>query len=255
MARIRLVHWEASAAEERAAVLRSFGHEVDAGPVTGGTIRALPLSGADAFVFDLTRLPSQGRDAAVIVRRSKVSRGVPIVFAGGAPAKVRRVRETLPDAVFAAWEEIEDALIRAIASPPPDPVVPSSGLAAYASTPLPQKLGIREGSVVCLVDAPEDFELEELPTGAVVRRAGRGRRDLTIVFVRTPRGAERRWDRLAADPKVDDVWIVWAKKTSPHYNGVTQAGVREPGMARGFVDFKVAAFDETWSGLRFKRRR
>jgi hypothetical protein len=39
------------------------------------------------------------------------------------------------------------------------------------------------------------------------------------------------------------------------YSGVTQANVREPGMARGFVDFKVCAIDETWTALRFKRRR
>jgi hypothetical protein len=55
--------------------------------------------------------------------------------------------------------------------------------------------------------------------------------------------------------KIDDVWIVWAKKASPLYSGMTQADVRGPGMARGFVDFKVCAIDETWSGLRFKRRR
>lgn len=58
-----------------------------------------------------------------------------------------------------------------------------------------------------------------------------------------------------ADGDVDDVWIVWAKKASPLYSGVTQANVRERGMARGFVDFKVAAIDETWSALRLKRRR
>ena len=52
----------------------------------------------------------------------------------------------------------------------------------------------------------------------------------------------------------EDVWIVWAKKASPLYAGVTQANVWGPGMARGFVDFKVAAIDEIWSALRFKRR-
>ncbi len=122
-----------------------------------------------------------------------------------------------------------------------------------ASTPLPKKLGIKEGSVVCLVGAPEGFELEGLPAGAVVRR--RGSRDLTMVWVRSAAEAERVWDRLAVDEKVDDVWVVWAKKASPLYSGVTQANVREPGMARGFVDFKVCAIDENWTGLRFKRRR
>ena len=76
-----------------------------------------------------------------------------------------------------------------------------------------------------------------------------------MVWVRSPAEAERVWDRLAADEKIDDVWVVWAKKSSPHYSGVTQANVRGPGMACGFVDFKVCAIDETWTALRFKRRR
>ncbi|MBA3718290.1 MAG: hypothetical protein H0W87_08705, partial [Actinobacteria bacterium] len=76
MARIRLVHWHPGEGKERAADLRSLGHEVDASPVTSGTIRDLPRSRADAFVVDLTRLPSQGRDVGVSLRRSKTSRHV-----------------------------------------------------------------------------------------------------------------------------------------------------------------------------------
>jgi hypothetical protein len=253
MARVRLVSWNEDDAAARSALLRSLGHEVDADDVTSGTIRELPRSGAQAFVIDLDRLPSQGRDVGVTLRRAKATRHVPIVFAGGAPDKVARVRETLPDAVFAEWDGIGEALERGLASPLSDPVVPDSNLAGYSSSPLPRKLGIKEGSVVCLVGAPGGFDLGELPQGATARR--RGARDLTMVWVRSSVEAERVWDRLAADAKVDDVWVVWAKKASPLYSGVTQANIREPGMARGFVDFKVCAIDETWSALRFKRRR
>jgi hypothetical protein len=248
-----LIAWKGEEAAERAAFLASLGHEVDAREVTGVTIRDLPRAQADAFVIDLSRLPSQGRDVGIAIRRAKASRSTPIVFAGGAAEKAERVREILPDTVFATWDEIAEALARAISSPPSDPVVPDSNLAGYSSTPLPKKLGIKEGSIVCLLGAPDGFELGELPEGATLRK--RGARDLTMVFVRSPREAERTWDRLAADTKVDDVWMVWAKKASPFYSGVTQANVRGPGMARGFVDFKVASIDETWSGLRFKRRR
>jgi hypothetical protein len=251
MARVRLVSWKEDDARERAALLCSLGHEVDAGEVTSGTIRELPRAAADAFVIDLDRLPSQGRDVGVALRRAKASRAVPIVFAGGAPEKVERVRELLPDAVYTSWEKIAAAVDGARA--PGEPIVPSSNLAGYSTTPLPKKLGLKEGSVVCLVGAPEGFELVDLPDDVTVRQ--RGARDLTMVWVRSPAEAERVWDRLAADDKVDDVWIVWAKKASPLYAGVTQASVREPGMACGFVDFKVCAIDEDWTGLRFKRRR
>jgi hypothetical protein len=129
--------------------------------------------------------------------------------------------------------------------------------AGYSNTPLTKKLGIREGSVVALVGAPEGFDrvLGSLPAGARLRPSGRGRRDLTLAFAGGVRELERRWDRLAADRAVDDVWIVWAKKASPLHAGVTENLVRDTGLDRGFVDFKVAAIDETWSGLRFKRRR
>ena len=50
------------------------------------------------------------------------------------------------------------------------------------------------------------------------------------------------------------LWIVWAKKTSPLFAGVTENDVRDAALAVGMVDFKVCAVDEDWSGLRFNLR-
>jgi hypothetical protein len=247
--RIRFVHWNQAEAEERAERLRALGYDVDASPAPMPFRRF--AEGFDAVVVDLGRLPSQGRDVGVAVRIAKPTRRLPLVFVGGAEDKAARVRETLPDAVFTSWERVGDALRRA--RPPTDPVVPASALAGYSSTPLPKKLGIGDGTVVALVGAPEGFEAL-LGVGAAVRRGNRGRRDLTIAFATDP-DVGARWQSLAASPQVDDVWIVWAKKGSPRHAGVTQALVRREGLARGFVDFKVCAVDDTWSGLRFKRRR
>ena len=46
----------------------------------------------------------------------------------------------------------------------------------HSGTPLHRKLGIKEGSAVALLDAPEDFPglLEPLPGGVELRRAARG---------------------------------------------------------------------------------
>ncbi len=250
MEKLRLVHWNQAEAEERAWRLRELGYDVEAGPPLPPLRRF--AEGMRAVVIDLSRLPSQGRDVGVAVRVAKSTRSVPIVFVGGLPEKIERVRQTLPDATFTSWAQIGPTLRRV--RPPRNPVVPSSGLAAYSSTPLPRKLGVREGAVVSLVSAPEGFE-RLLGEGAVLRRGNRGWRELTIVFAHKPGEITRLWDRLATDANVDDVWIVWAKKSSPAYAGITQAVVRELGLARGFVDFKVCAVDETWSGLRFKRRR
>jgi hypothetical protein len=116
----------------------------------------------------------------------------------------------------------------------------------------PRKLGIKEGTVVALVGAPEGFE-SMLGSEAKMRKGNRGKRDLTIVFAHDA-NVDALWDSLARNALVDDVWVMWAKKSSPIHAGVTQVLVRDPGMARGFVDFKVCAVDDTWSGLRFKRR-
>jgi hypothetical protein len=66
---------------------------------------------------------------------------------------------------------------------------------------------------------------------------------------------EQAWEALARNALVDDVWLVWAKRSSGSHAGLTQSVVRNAGLERGFVDFKVCAIDETWTGLRFKRRR
>jgi len=51
------------------------------------------------------------------------------------------------------------------------------------------------------------------------------------------------------------LWIAWQKKASGVVTDLTQQGVRDKGLDSGLVDYKIAAIDETWSGLRFARRR
>jgi hypothetical protein len=51
------------------------------------------------------------------------------------------------------------------------------------------------------------------------------------------------------------LWIIWPKQGSALEGDLTQAAVRERGLAAGMVDYKICAVDETWSGLLFTRRR
>jgi hypothetical protein len=57
----------------------------------------------------------------------------------------------------------------------------------------------------------------------------------------------------AAIAPVGTLWICWPKKASGVESDLDQAFVRRDAMDRGLVDFKVAAIDATWSGLRFSR--
>jgi hypothetical protein len=51
------------------------------------------------------------------------------------------------------------------------------------------------------------------------------------------------------------LWILWPKKASGVRSDVDERAVRAFGLARGLVDYKIAAIDATWSGLCFARRR
>jgi hypothetical protein len=132
-----------------------------------------------------------------------------------------------------------------------------SALAGYAGTPLPKKLGIKKGSKVALVNAPEGFEktLGQLPAGVSLRRRAGSGNDLTIWFTRSRTDLERRIERLGAQVGEDGLWVVWPKKASGEKTDLTQAEVRRIGLASGLVDYKVCSVDETWTGLRFTRRR
>jgi hypothetical protein len=128
-------------------------------------------------------------------------------------------------------------------------------MVGYSGTPLPRKLGIKEGSVTALLGAPDGFEatLGPLPDGARLRRDGRGHPDLVVAFGRSRAELARRWD--SAERLGAPIWIAWPKKASGVATDLDENAVRDHGLARGWVDHKVAAIDETWSGLRFARRK
>jgi CheY-like chemotaxis protein len=257
MHRIRLIHWDAAAAEERGDVLRSAGYEVVHEPLTPAGLRALPADPPNAIVIDLCRAPSQGRDMALALRKHKATRNVPLVFVGGDPKKLARITELLPDAAYTTWGAIEAVLDSAIAHPPEDPVVPQSTFDAYAGTPLPKKLGIKANSVVTLLGAPEGFEdtLGELPAGAVLRRKDPDPRGVNLWFVRSRQELEEQIEGMGALAKGGGLWIAWPKKASGVTSDLSQTVVRRTGLDSGLVDFKICSIDATWSGLRFSQRK
>lgn len=182
---------------------------------------------------------------------------MPLVFLDGDPEKVDRIRTLLPDAIYTSWTRVRSALKQALARPVSDPVRPTSVLAGYSGTPLPKKLGVKEGHVVRLMDAPIDFErtLGALPAGAILQRDGRAAFDLEIWFVRSKKALEGRMSRIASGVADRKLWIVWPKKTSSLASDLGEADVRKTGLAAGLVDYKVCAVDATWSGLLFTRHK
>jgi hypothetical protein len=256
---VQLIHWKPAEAAERVEALKSAGYEVVLEPFEGPpTLRRLRSSPPDALVIDLDRAPSQGRDVAFLLRQSKATRGLPLVFAGGEPEKVARIEEALPDAVFTPWSRIRSGVKRAIAKPPAAPIVPESALAGYSGTPLPKKLGIKPDTVVALLGAPEDFEelLRPLPENVQFRSRAQGRANVILLFARSKAEMARRFP-AASRCLVEGggLWIAWPKKVSGVATDLSQAAVRSFGLDADFVDYKICAIDETWSGLLFARRK
>jgi len=225
---------------------------VDAGRLLK-TLRGDP---PEALVVDLSRSPAQGRDLAVAVRIHGATRRIPILFVDGAPEKVSRVKEVLPDALFTSWDDLPEALEVALRSPPGELVIPESALAGYSGTPLPKKLGIKAGAQVLVVDGPEDLPrtLGALPEGArLVGRYGPNV-ELILWFVRSRKALEGGIGTWAPRVGTGGMWIIWPKKSSGVLSDLKQGIVRKVGLDTGLVDYKIAAIDETWSGLKFAMR-
>ena len=130
--------------------------------------------------------------------------------------------------------------------------------AGYSGTPLPKKLGIKPGFRCVFPGAPGDFPetLGELPDDVtVLARPGKDL-DCVVLFTRSRSELERRFSNLAKRlTPAGMLWVAWPKKASGVPTDVTDSVVRSHGLAQGLVDNKVCAIDETWSGLRFMRRR
>jgi CheY-like chemotaxis protein len=259
MSRIILIHWNEDEGRQRARTLRDAGYRVDRHAERGSpALRPVRQRPPDAFVIDLTRLPAEGCAVAEWLRQQKTLRHVPLVLVGAPGEKEARFRKRLPDATFTPWSRIRSALKRALRTPVTDPVVPPDAMAGYSGTPLPRKLGIKPGSRVALLGAPEDFDrtLGSLPEGATLRRNARGEADLALLFARSRTELVKRFPAATRVVAAGgSLWILWPKKASGVRTDLTQNDVRGHGLQSGWVDYKIAAVDATWSGLRFARRK
>jgi len=253
---VRLIHWKPAEVLDEVENLRSAGYEVAHEVLSPSSFQEMREKAPDAVVIDLSRIPSQGRDVGLGIRKYKDTRHVPLVFVEGNPDKVKRVQELLPDAVYTTWDRILDGLKQAIAHPPEVPVVPASTMAGYLGAPLHKKLGIKPNMVVYLIDAPEGFEksIPELPEGVSFVRNAPKQNDLAIWFIKSQKELKGRINQVKLQIGKGGLWIAWPKKASGVTSDLSQAVVRKRGLASGLVDYKVCSIDKTWSGLKFALR-
>lgn len=131
-------------------------------------------------------------------------------------------------------------------------------MAGYSGTPLVRKLGIKDEHLVLLDRAPDGFEVGAT-AARVVRRLPASGLDVSLTFHTRLADLETRlpalFERTVA---AGAVWTCWPKKAAQRQQGIVSdlddGVVRELGLRLGWVDVKVAAIDDTWSGLKFVRR-
>ncbi|MBV8546809.1 MAG: DUF3052 family protein [Acidobacteria bacterium] len=131
-------------------------------------------------------------------------------------------------------------------------------MAGYSGTPLSKKLGINAGSKVFADGAPSDYAslLAPLPDGVTFVKKLTASVDVVHLFTKSASELDtklRHW-RTAIRPDAV-IWISWPKKASKVATDITEDVIREIALPMGFVDVKVCAVDDTWSGLKLVIRK
>jgi hypothetical protein len=130
-------------------------------------------------------------------------------------------------------------------------------MAGYSKRSLVDKLGIKPGASVLILEAPNGYAktLGPLPKDVTVAKAPKPGLDFIHLFVTKRAELERRFGALQkALAHAGMLWVSWPKKAAGVPTDVTEDVVREVALAKGLVDVKVCAVDDTWSGLKLVRR-
>ncbi len=131
-------------------------------------------------------------------------------------------------------------------------------MAGYSGTPLVKKLGIRDQARVVALQAPQNYSdlLGDLPAGAKITARSTDGVQFVHLFVTRRKDLESRLVRLRRQlDQAGTLWVSWPKKSCGVSTDVTEDVIRDVALPLGFVDIKVCAVDEIWSGLKLVIRR
>src|SRR6185295_12659823 len=130
-------------------------------------------------------------------------------------------------------------------------------MVGYSGTPLAKKLGLKAGTNLALAGAPEDYAslLEPMPARVRVSARISGATDIVHVFTTKRKELESILKGCRSKLKPDAmIWVSWPKKSAKVPTELTEDIIRELALPLGFVDVKVCAVTEVWSGLKLVLR-
>lgn len=131
-------------------------------------------------------------------------------------------------------------------------------MAGYSGTPLAKKLGIGAGATILTIDAPAGYAQLLAPLPPEVTLARRLTTGVDVIHLFAARRATlARVLRRARHAMREDaaLWVSWPKRASGMPTDITEDVIRAEALPLGYVDVKVCAVDDTWSGLKLVIRR
>ena len=137
-------------------------------------------------------------------------------------------------------------------------------ITGYSGTPLPQKLGLKDGQRVLFISLPKELKdlrksrnfVEIAEAGWDTFTDGDPGYDVIHGFTASRAILEKSAKKLMKQIDRDGtVWISWPKKASKVETDITEDVIREVVLPIGLVDIKVAAVSEVWSGLKLVIRK
>jgi hypothetical protein len=131
-------------------------------------------------------------------------------------------------------------------------------MAGYSGTPLAKKLGIKPGLRVAAPGAPANYRamLAPLPARVTFDTKVAKTTDVVHLFSTARSGLAKAltsYRKLLAPDAA--IWVSWPKRASKVPTDITEDIIRELALPLGFVDIKVCAVDEVWSGLKLVVRK
>ena len=126
-------------------------------------------------------------------------------------------------------------------------------MAGYSGTPLATKLGIKPAMIVVALHAPDELVewLTPLPDGVVIIERLPKHADIVLAFVTERAHLTKAWAKLTATAGDHGmVWVCWPKKAAKVSTDMTEDVVRAIALPSGWVDVKVCAVSDVWSGLK-----
>ncbi len=130
-------------------------------------------------------------------------------------------------------------------------------MAGYSKRPLQDKLGIKPGQTITLINYPSGYEktLGKLPASVIIGPLEEGKYDFIHYFTHDKQELQSMFPMLKKHLKPTGMlWISWPKLSSKIVSNLNENDVRSIGLYNDLVDVKVAAIDEIWSGLKFVYR-